>query len=300
MNIFIKVNNKIKTFRKKWINKFLFSYYYNKLKNDNFKISDKIDESIIVSITSFSARFSFLPLTVKSILYQSVRPIYIYIYVDETNGAEKDKLQNLKIKLEKYKIYGVLIKETKEDLKPHKKYFYAMQEFKDKNIITCDDDVIYTKHLIKKLLKAHKKFPDSVCAFRTHLMTKTKTILNSYNNFKWNYKKISVPSHCLLATGIGGVLYPSGTLQNEDFDLTVIQNTSLLADDIYLKYCEIKNNKKVKLVKSFLPSFTDIPNSQEIALKNTNVTYCKNDETIKNCEKHFKINLADYAVDQNL
>lgn len=55
-----------------------------------------------------------------------------------------------------------------EDILGHKKYFYAMQKYKDLPIITVDDDSVYSKDLVQLLYDNYKKHPRCVSSMRTH------------------------------------------------------------------------------------------------------------------------------------
>ena len=65
-----------------------------------------------------------------------------------------------------------------------------------------------------------------------------------YKDWESECSSISEPSFDLLATGVGGILYPKDILKMSDDDLTMIQK-ALLQDDIFLKYKE--NMLKVKV-----------------------------------------------------
>ena len=45
-------------------------------------------------------------------------------------------------------IHDIEILPCSEDLKGHKKYFYVMQKYKYSPIITVDDDMIYSLHMV--------------------------------------------------------------------------------------------------------------------------------------------------------
>ena len=109
--------------------------------------------------------------------------------------------------------YGIEFIRTNDNLMPHKKYFYAMQTFPDDIVITVDDDCMYSKNLVKMLYKTHKNHPDCIAAVRVHKMTYGKgKNLYSYNNWINNYTFRRKPSYTLMATGVGGVLYPPGSI----------------------------------------------------------------------------------------
>lgn len=58
----------------------------------------------------------------------------------------------------------------REDIRSHKKFYYAMQEYPDDMIITIDDDVYYRSDTIELLYQTHLKYPQDVCANLTRVL----------------------------------------------------------------------------------------------------------------------------------
>lgn len=167
------------------------------------------ERKIIVSLTSFPARFEKLHLVIRSLLVQTMPPDAIILYLDDDVEELPDSLR----KLEKY---GLQIEWRPGRIKPHKKYYYAIKEHPDDIVVTVDDDVMYPAELIESLYKTHRRFPDCVVATRAHriLFNNHKTI-RSYNNWHWADEHRNKPSLALMATGVGGVLYPPRCMNEE-------------------------------------------------------------------------------------
>lgn len=200
-----------------------------------------VRKGVTVSLTSFPTRLGSLHLVVRSLLKQTVLPerIVLYLGTDSMDSDIPQKLRNLE-KL------NFIIKTGYDDIKPHKKYFYAMQEYPDDIIITVDDDSLYDRNLVRDLLRCHEKYPEAVCARRVHRITKNADgALKKYNNWEWEYTGSREPSFKLFATGCGGVLYPPHIFTRETFDSESIKKHCLTTDDIWLKFMEVKNNVKV-------------------------------------------------------
>ena len=243
------------------------------------------EQKIIVSLTSFPPRYVNLHLCLLSLLKQTVRPdkIIVWLYKEEFSLTNEMK------ELEKY---GIEYKSVDENLKPHKKYFYAMKEFPNDLIITIDDDVIYPENCIETLITTHKKFPDSVCANRVNKIT--KKINGDIFEYKYwinNFNKSVKPSHKLIATGCSGVLYPPHSISKEFLNTEKIKKYCLNADDIWLKFAELKNDIKVVWTGTNFILPYEIEESQKISLAASNVNQNKNDFYIKECEKLWKIKL---------
>lgn len=207
---------------------------------------------IIVSLTSYPARINTVHITIQSLLAQKTLPDKIIIWLCESDfpNREKDLPKSLKEKL----AFDVKIEWVKDDLKPHKKYYWALQKYSNANIIIADDDLIYRNTMIQQLLQFHEKYPDAVIASRTHYIT-----LDDSNHVlpydQWIYEAphynkdlVGKPSFQLFATNGAGTLYPPSVIKkivpflcNKEF----ITRYCLTADDLWLKVTQLDSNVKV-------------------------------------------------------
>ena len=192
---------------------------------------------VVVSLTSYPARIGTLHSVVESILGQTVRPGRILLWLSEEQfpGREDD----LPEELLELRSRGLEIRFCDDDLKPHKKYFYAMQEFPDSAVITVDDDMAYPPDTVERLLESYRLFPGAVSAMRVIRITVDGGDLAPYS--EWDYKDNSFyrnPSAKAMATGVGGVLYPPGIIPDAAFDSEAIKSTCLFGDDLWLKLHE--------------------------------------------------------------
>lgn len=251
-------------------------------------IKEKRNLKIIVSLTTYPERFFSIEKTLISILNQTIKPDRIIVWL----GSDVNIIPNSLLQFEKY---GITFIRKKENLMPHKKYFYAMQEFPNDIVITIDDDVIYQKTLIEGLLQTYKKHPDCICANRVHFITtKANGTLHNYNNWINDFRLTKKPSYRLIATGTGGVLYPPHLIPEFAFNTKNIENICLKADDIWLKFSESINHVKVAWSPTkYLNSCCQIQGSQKISLSKENTGNSKNDEYIANCETFFATSLKE-------
>ena len=60
---------------------------------------------------------------------------------------------------------------NEENLKPHLKYFYTMQLYREYAIITLDDDLGYSYDTFESLFNAYVENPNIINGRRAHLMT---------------------------------------------------------------------------------------------------------------------------------
>ena len=283
MNIIRKGTKKLKQIPRKLNNK--MKVYFIKKSTPKIKLRETRSPRIIVSLTSYNKRLSSVVLTIKSLLKQTKLPdkIILYLYKDE-----KEYLPSALTKLVDKN--NLKIEWVDEDLKPHKKYYYAMQQFPNDFIITVDDDVIYDRHLIEYLWKSHLKFKKSVIATRAHQVTFKNNIIQPYNKWNWNSKLESTPRMDLVATGVGGILYPPHLLKKELLTDKEKIKKYLRVDDLWLKNIEVISRVSTVICdegRILERNRIDVPNTQATALANINVSESNNDKALKKLEEEY-------------
>lgn len=262
---------------------FLYPLYCktHKIRRNNF------NKEIIVTLTSYPTRINQVDLTIQSILRQSMNAQNVILYLASSDFPDKILPQQL----EKLKKDGLKIIFVEEDLKSYKKFYYASQQYPDKIIITADDDVIYPENWIEELYKTHLKYPDCVVCFRAHEMTfNNDGVIQNYNKWTMHSPNKIGPSSTLVATGMGGILYPQGFFRKEDLENKIFMKLAPTADDLWLKAIEIKNGYDVVKVREYSYYWFETKNSQRVSLKNINIHGDNlNDTAIKNLKKYYKL-----------
>ncbi|MBO5690535.1 MAG: glycosyltransferase family 2 protein [Spirochaetaceae bacterium] len=251
-----------------------------------------IAQDVVVSLTSYPARLPQLHLVIRSLLHQNLAPREIVLYLG--NDTRDEDIPSSLRELEKY---NFTIKTGYEDLKPHKKYFFAMEEYPDDAVITIDDDVIYDKDFVQDLYNCYKKYPGCVASRRVHRMIQdTLGNIKSYNDWQWECTQILEPSHQLFSTGCGGALYPPKVLPPETFDAAAIKAHCLNTDDVWLKIMELKADEKVVVTNSKVIHPLTVRNTQASALMHTNTAgENRNDINIRAMEDFTGIKLGDFC-----
>ena len=256
-----------------------FQSYIQKIKF--FKRDNKnynLEKNVVVSFTTYKNRLLTTAVNemIDSLLNQTIYPfkIVMTLFTEDVQYIN-NYIQSL---IDKNIIELIVVN---IDIKSHKKYFYTMQKYKNYPIITVDDDIIYENTTIESLLKSYLLYPNYISARRVHKMLfDSKNRLMPYQKWKKEYNEELKPSFYLFATGGAGTLYPPNILNISNVLLPEIYKC-LNADDVYLKYLEIKNKIKTVYVKNNRPM--GYPNYdpivQEKALYNTNKF--ENDKYIK-------------------
>ena len=201
---------------------------------------EKREIPIIVSMTSFPPRFSGIGICLKSLCLQTVKPDKIIVYFG--SDVSENQITEEMRQLESFGVEYVFVKN--EDLKPHKKYYYALSEFPAAIIITVDDDVYYPRDWLEKMVATHMRYPNSVCAWRVHKMKKDDEGLLNYNRWIDQYRREREPSFSLFPTGVGGVLYPPNCFDKRVLNKELFSDLCLRADDVWLKIMYTLNGVK--------------------------------------------------------
>lgn len=250
----------------------------------------KHKDSIVVSLTSFPKRFPQLDLCLKSLVIQKFKPNKIIVYL----GSDSSREMLTKAML-KYEKYGVEYKfDKKENLMPHKKYFYAMQDYPDSIVVTADDDVVYPRDWLLSLYKSYRKYPNAVSARRVHLIKRKDGKFLPYDHWEDQCRRIKVPSMSLIATGNSGVLYPPHCFGKMAFDIDSIKKTSLRADDIWLKCMEIKYKIPVVWVPNWQVMLPEIDSSENEKLSDENVFTGTNDDVLNAVMRYLELQTEDF------
>lgn len=243
---------------------------------------------IIVSLTSYPLRIGGVHNVIESLYCQTTPAdeIILYLSLEEFPEAEADLPETLR-RLNGQK--GFRIEWVRGNLKSHKKYYYALRQYKDAVVITVDDDIIYAETMISDLIESHKRFPDAVSARKVRLIMKCDGVLETYS--KWPREKyldecIGVPRMDLCAIGSGGICYPPMSREHW-FDEEKILKTAGEQDDLWLKYNELVDNIPV-VYKNPLQKDITIEDSQINQLTSNNLYGGRNDRCIHELSALFR------------
>ncbi len=270
-------------------------FYYSKSKIRPGKSSKEyLDGDVIISLTTFPKRIKTLPLVLESLFRQTVKPTRIVLWLAEEQFPDKNAI---KIFLKRYIDLGLEIRFC-DDLRAHKKYYYAMKEYPDAYIVTFDDDIFCPENMLEKLLLTYKEHPHCIVTQRAHEMRfDTSGKLLPYG--KWNYlaKGCIGPSRYLCATGGAGCLYFPGALVEETFDKEKIKSLCLGADDIWLKCMSFLKGTKIVLTGINNPEIIDVRDNKKNGLAKQNVEMDMNDVQLLAVTEHYRIDWSkDYAT----
>ena len=239
--------------------------------------TEKRDEVVIVSLTSYPARISYVYLAIKSLMLQSYKPDRIILWLAEEQFPDKKLPENL-IALEKYGLEIIWI----HDIYGHKKYFYPVLNQKENElVITFDDDIIYSKKAIERLMKTHKIFPDCMVCERAQAYDES----NPYQPGRWitiSDKGVNAPSYSLNPSPGGGCMIPYGVFHDDACNEAKIRELAYKNDDIWYMFMCAQNKKRIVKTRKYHKTFSVIDGSQGEQMAFDNVQNDKNIEIMKN------------------
>lgn len=208
---------------------------------------------IVVSMTSYPKRIGTVHKALETIYAQTRKPDQVVLWLAEEQfpGKEADLPETL-MSLVREK--GLRIGWC-EDLKGHKKYFYALQEYCNDIVVTSDDDLLYPADMLASLHKSYLLYPNAISTMRTHLilLSEDNQILPYHNWIRETDGTMHQPSMQLMASGGAGDLYPPGLYRKEFFDRDLVLNRCLWADNLYVKIMELVSDVPVVLAHRIEP-----------------------------------------------
>ena len=258
----------------------LYREFLTVQKHDYQRMKCLTDRKLIVSLTTYPERVDTIHQVLETIFAQTRKPDEIVLWLAEEQfpAGEAELPKTL---LEQVANKQVTLRWC-DDLKPHKKYFYAFQEYSEAVVVTIDDDVLYSSDMLDTLYKSYLLHPDAVSANRVHLMllSEQKEILPYFNWIHELDSCIHEPSMQLMATGCAGILYPVHLFRKEFLNKDAIHKTCLFADDLWLKAMELMSDVPVVAARSHT-ELNFAPGTQNETLQKENVLQGRNDLQLK-------------------
>ena len=252
----------LKTFKKECVRRLALAQAVRKLnKYPRHPEARKhtLPAKLFVSLTSYPARFGSLHLTVKSLLDQTVKPDQIILWLDE---CARDTLP-LAVKQLQGDLFSV---QTCTDMRSFTKIVPALLRFPDAFIVTVDDDVYYPDHCLERLIKAFDPAEPTIVYHRGHRTRRSSDgSLAPYRTWdrRVDDRASLLPSIDVFPTGVGGVLYPPGSLPSATTNARLLTRLSPTCDDTWLYFMWRQTSWKAKRVPGPRPKLLEWPASQD-------------------------------------
>jgi glycosyltransferase involved in cell wall biosynthesis len=192
-----------------------------------FKETHGLAGPLIISLTTYGNRALNIGRVLQSVLRQSVSFDLLVLTVSKETSRYFDVQALHRID---HRIQLLLMP---EDLGPHSKLLPCAQAFPDSYIATIDDDVIYNRDWLKKLVEGMLEFPGTVQGHRG-LLLKRRDLLEGSPYLQWpSVEGPTEPSSEIFLTGHGGILYPSRIFPEKIFESRTFRTLAPKADDIW-------------------------------------------------------------------
>ena len=197
-------------------------------------------KKVIVSLTSFPAAIPYAKVAINSILEGNTLPDKVVLYL--TFSQFKDNKIPLELKALANNNPLFEIRDYSEDIRSYRKLIPALKDFPNDIIVTVDDDVRYHKNMLRDLIYLHKQIPDVIIANRAKKI-KLNTPYRQWKKYRWYhfFKNRLHFSFKNIQTGVGGVLYPPNSLNQEMIDSDIFKKIAATTDDIWFWAAAIAN-----------------------------------------------------------
>lgn len=198
---------------------------------------------LIVSLTSFPDRMGGLHLTVESVLNQTTPADLVVVWLASSqfpNGMDDVPTTLKRLLSDTCQIRWC------EDMRSYKKLIPSLAEYPDATIITVDDDIIYERTLIDKLLRGHELHPDCIVVSR---VTKFHCCNGVFFNDGGGCSYWEQPSFLNKLVGCGACLYPPKSLDPEALDYEAAKKLAPTSDDIWFWLMGVRIGTRVYRIK---------------------------------------------------
>ena len=252
-------------------------------------LNKQADESVVVSLTSYGRRVknSIVFYTLISLLRQNRQPTKIVLWLAEdewTDDSIPKRLYDLKQK-------GVEICYSK-DIKSYKKLIPTLQKYPTYAIVTVDDDMIYSRDTMDALLKEHVNHPQDIICLDGRKPLIEYGIPQRYRD--WEELDKETEGLFIFPVGVGGTLYPVGSLADIVFSEDVFMRICPMADDVWFWFCGLEKgtNKRFITKKGLDLSFDSLYQyfHKGSALTHSNSGMNQNDNQIKELLRYYGYN----------
>lgn len=249
----------------------------------------KRDVPIIVSLTSYEARFKDLEISLYSLLNQSLKPDRIILWLSD----EIESLNDLPYEITKYIKNGLEIRFVK-DIGSYTKAIYAFKEYQEAIIVTADDDIYYPKKWLERLYHSYIAHPKDIQVHRAHRVKLKDNKILPYEKWEKHVQEESARFDNFL-TGVGGVLYPPNCFLSEVFRNDIFLKYAPTADDIWFWFMALISNRRIRVVQNHIKTLSCTNLLRQI-LPNRKTLYSinstgRNDEQVENLMKFYQNNI---------
>lgn len=226
------------------------------------KGASEFGPDVVISLTTIPYRLPKLHLVIRSLLQQTATFKKIVLWVNE-DLQHKIPSSLGRLQSDRFEIRFSVGKSS------HRKLVETLKVYPDEYIVTCDDDLMYPRNWLERLLIEHNRQPKAIVAHMCRVFRFDDNSLMPYK--KWHSERLGESSERTLAVGWGGILYPPSSLHEDVLDEALYMTLAPKADDLWFKAMAYK--KGTAVFKSSQPNPEPIPImlTQKFSLKKENI-----------------------------
>ncbi|WP_127129590.1 hypothetical protein [Georgenia sp. SYP-B2076] len=232
------------------------------------------DAHVVVSLTTHGARIRSVHYAIESIARGVERPARLILWVDHELDRSRFPAALRRLQARGLEILGT------EDFGPHTKYYPYVRSIDDHAValVTADDDTLYPRTWLRQLVTAYEERPDVVSCLRAHVVGLAGDRIAPYAT--WRPCQGPEPHVRNFATGVSGVIYPPGLLDQLRRSGEGFRAACQAADDVWLHLAALRHQFRIRQVGRSPQEFPTTLRSQASSLRDGNVTGGRNDRII--------------------
>lgn len=250
---------------------------------------------LIVSLTSFPQRITYVKQVVKSIIDTNIdKEIYKLVVVlstEEFINKENDLPEDL---VNYCNDNNIEILWYNRNIRSHKKLIPVIKKYPSLPVLVIDDDIIRTPEWFKMFINDRRKYPEDILCMRCDdYITDTFECIHDRSNFEDGVKFEDIIYHNRPSNGCGGTLYPPYTFKDQIFfDEDLIMKLSPSSDEMWQFCFNIMNNQIIRRTSNMF-DIDSIKGTQKISLyKENKGKYTEIMNTLLNYFPKYKLELS--------
>lgn len=229
----------------------------------------------VVSLTSHGKRIRTVHSAIESIGRGRLRPSRLILWL-----SDEQRFLDLPRPLRRLQRRGLEVRFS-ADYGPHTKYYPYLCAHPDAQtpLVTADDDLLYPRWWLQRLVQAHQADPASLPCYRAHLTQISPDGLLPYAD--WPLTHSTQASFLHFFCSGPGTLFPPQIQQALLRSGSAFLSLCPRADDIWLNLHALRNGYKVRAILGEHFKLSYIPDTQEDALYHENIERGGNDRQFK-------------------
>lgn len=225
-----------------------------------------MNETLIISMTSYPARINCVAKVWFSILRQNVdKSLYHCVLVlaePEFPNKEKDLPEDLKLLIEN-DLVELIWHPT--NIRSHKKLIPTLLKYPNNPILIIDDDVIRPAEFLETFLNDHAEYPNDIIAGAIYNYLNDNKFVRYKNKRKCCLDFGKIIKNGRPANGCGGLLYPPHTFNDPRFfDEALFMRLSPTSDETWQFFFNYKEHKQIRLISKDIDCRQYMPGTQEL------------------------------------